>query len=217
MLKLFHSTTSPFARKVTASARVLGLADRLELIASTPHPVDRDAAILPANPLGKVPTLVIEDGSALYDSRVIVEYLASLVPGQTLLPPAGAARFSVLRQQALGDGLLDAALLLRYEALIRPEAARSAAWVDGQQQKIASALDAIEAAAGTLGGALTIGTITYAAALGFLDFRFPAFDWRSGHAATAEWFAIADTLPALAETRPYVASPAAAPALASAR
>ncbi|SHE81100.1 Glutathione S-transferase [Kaistia soli DSM 19436] len=217
MLTLYHSTTSPFARKVTASARVLGLANRLELIASTPHPVDRDAAILPANPLGKVPTLVTEDGSALYDSRVIVEYLASLVPGQTLLPAGGAARFTVLRQQALGDGLLDAALLIRYEALIRPDAARSAGWVDGQQQKIASALDAIEAEAGSLGGALTIGTITYAAALGFLDFRFPTLDWRNGHAATAEWFAIADALPALAETRPFAVSAAPAPALASAR
>lgn len=205
MLTLYTSPTSPFARKVTASARVLGLFDRLTLIQSAPHPVTRDARVVAANPLGKVPTLVLEDGSTLFDSRVIVEYLASLVPGQTLLPERGRGRFAVLRQQALGDGLLDAALLLRYESLVRDESERSPAWIGGQFEKIASALAIIEAEVDTFDGQLTLGTITYAAALGFLDFRLPEHDWRRDHPRSAAWFAEIDALPPLAATRPVAA------------
>lgn len=212
MLKLFYSPTSPYVRKVTTVAHELGLISQIELLPATPHPVDRDAAIVAKNPLGKVPTLLTEDGDVLFDSRVIVEYLLSLVPGQTLLQASGPARWLHLRQQALADGLLDAALLIRYENSVRPEAIRSEPWLKGQYEKIASALGGIEADADHLDPAVTLGSIATDCALGFLDFRFPDLDWRSTHPKVAAWFSAFDNLPSPSRTRPYTPAPAVAPA-----
>ncbi len=176
-MQLFHSKTSPFVRKVMVTAHELGLADRLELLPGAAHPVNRDAAIVARNPLGQVPTLVLDDGTVLADSRVICEYLDDL-GGGGVFPPAGPARWKALAAQSTGDGLLDAALLTVYETRVRGEGERSPAWVQGQRAKIEGGLGAIEAAAPGLGDRVDIAAITYGCALGYLDLRFAELGWR---------------------------------------
>src|ERR1700683_1935252 len=148
-MKLYYSATSPFVRKCLVSAHELGLRGRIELVPAAPHPVNRDRALIVCNPLGKVPTLVTEDGAVLYDSRVICEYLNALGDGH-LIPPEPAARWSILRDEALADGMLEAAVLVRYATFARPEILRWKDWIDGQMDKVTCGLTEIEQRAGTL-------------------------------------------------------------------
>jgi glutathione S-transferase len=187
-VKLFYSPSSPYVRKCLVVALELGLADRIERLASAANPVTRDPNIVAINPLGKVPTLITDDGAALYDSRVICEYLNELGKGG-LVPASGAARWEVLTQQSLGDGILDAALLARYEGAMRPEALRWSAWSSGQMEKVHSGLQAIEAGAEGWGDTLDLGKITLACALGYLDFRFGSLGWHAAYPKAAAWFA----------------------------
>lgn len=161
---------------------MLGLTDRIEIVtASTADPND---SLRSQNPLGKIPTLVLEDGSSLYDSRVIVDYLDHISGGEKLIPIDAARRFEALRLQALGDGINDAALLIRYETFTRPEALRDAATIDLQRDKIDRALNALEAAPPS--GSIDIGHIAIACALGYLDLRFEGA-WRAKHPRLAVW------------------------------
>lgn len=186
-MKLFHSPTSPFVRKVMVVAHELGLADRIEMLPSAVHPVTRDGRVLAVHPLAQVPTLILDDGAAIADSRVICEYLDHQGQGR-LFPAPGAARWSALNLQSTADGVLDAALLIRYELTARTEAERSRAWMDGQTAKIASALDWFETQA-AMRANVDIGTIALACALGYLDFRFAELGWREGRPDLAAWFA----------------------------
>src|SRR5580698_10052389 len=117
-MKLCYSPTSPYVRKCLVAAEELGLRNKLELLPAAAHPVDRDRALVAHNPLGKVPTLITDDGGVLYDSRVICDYLNALGDGR-LVPPQGAARWNVYRDQALADGMMEAAILVRYETFAR--------------------------------------------------------------------------------------------------
>ena len=186
-MKLHFSGASPFVRKVMICAIELGLDGKIDKLAAAAHPVNRDASIVANNPLGQVPTLVTDDGNILYDSRVICEYLDTLAGG-SLFPKAGPARLVALVEQSLADGLLDAAILVRYERVARPETLKWEAWEQGQLDKIRCALDKLEAAASGFPSRLDIGTITIACALGYLDFRFPELAWRQGREALAAWF-----------------------------
>ncbi|TXM63929.1 glutathione S-transferase [Methylobacterium sp. WL120] len=186
-MKLFHSPTSPFVRKVMVTAHELGLAERIERLPSAVHPVARDGQVLAAHPLAQVPTLILDGGEAIADSRVICEYLDALAGGQ-LFPAPGAARWAALNLQSTADAVLDAALLIRYELTARAESERSQAWMDGQGAKIASALDWFETQVGALGG-VDVGTIALACALGYLDLRFADLGWREGRPNLAAWFA----------------------------
>ena len=188
-MKLFHSPTSPYVRKVMASAIELGLEGRLERLPGAVSPVARNAEVAAHNPLAKVPTLVTDEGFPLFDSRVICEYLDALDGRGRLFPPAGAARWAVLRDQALGDGLLDASVLARYETHLRPAELRWSAWHEGQMQKVNAALDLIETEAGGFGSRVDIGTIAIGCALGYLDFRFPDLGWQASRPRTAAWYA----------------------------
>ncbi len=185
-MKLFHSATSPFVRKVMVAAHELGLAERIETLPSAAHPVTRDGRVLSVHPLAQVPTLILDGGTAIADSRVICEYLDVLGGGQ-LFPASGPARWTALNLQSTADAVLDAALLIRYELTARPESERSQAWMDGQGAKITSALDWFERQADTL-GSVTIGTIALACALGYLDLRFSEVGWREGRPGLAAWF-----------------------------
>lgn len=205
-MKLYHSSSSPFVRKVMVAAHELGLVTRIELVPSAAHPVNRDTALVAANPLGKVPALVADDGVVLYDSRVICEYL-DREGGGALFPAAGALRWQVLRDQALGDGVLDAAVLARYEAAVRPEPYRWQAWSDGQGAKITSCLAVIESEADRYGERVDIGTITIGCALGYLDFRFADLGWRDAHPHAAAWFARFSARPSMRATAPPAAAP----------
>jgi glutathione S-transferase len=203
-MKLRYSPTSPYVRKVSVTAIELGLAEKIERIPT--DPLDRDSGLAEHNPLGKVPALILDDGGVLYDSPVVCEYLDSLHGGPKLFPAAGPARWTALRHQALGDGILDAAILRMVETLRRPEKLRWQAWIDHQTAKIARALDRFEAEARELEGApdgpLTIGRITAGCALGYLDFRFPDLGWRDGRPGLAAWYADFARRPAMGETVP---------------
>lgn len=200
-MKMFYSVTSPFVRKVMVTAHELGLADRIELMPSVASPVDRNPTIRQQNPLGQVPTLVTDDGMALYDSRVICEYLDA--EGGGSLFGSGATRWRNLADAALGDGLLGAGLLARYETVLRPEPLRWDGWIQGQHGKITDAIDRIDAVAAEFGDRLDIGTITFGCALGWVDFRFPDIGWRDGRPAAAAWFATFGERPSMTATVPH--------------
>jgi glutathione S-transferase len=196
MLTLRSAGPSPFGRKVKMAAKILGLMERI-----TVEDTDTTSAadsIRKQNPLGKIPTLVLEDGSVLYDSRVIVEYFDFLAGGG-LIPTAPAARFLALTQQALADGLMDAAILQIYEIRWREEAIRSGKWVDHQAGKVARALAALETRLPQ--GAITIGHVATACALGYLDLRFEG-KWRADHPGCVAWLEkLARACPAFEATR----------------
>jgi glutathione S-transferase len=194
-----------------AVAHEAGLADKIELLFSSTTPLVGDKDLRPVNPLGKIPALVTKEAGCLFDSRVICEYLAAKAGDDRLFPRDEPRRWEVLAQQALGDGLLDAALLARYERLMRPEDKRSDDWRDAQLLKVATALDRIEAMAPSIRSEVTIGTITFGCALGYLDFRFPELEWRKRRPAAEAWFAEFDNRPAMVATRPreQASSPAA--------
>ena len=188
-MKLRYSPTSPYVRKVMVVALETGLAERIERIPTMVAPTKPNDEVARENPLVKVPALTTDDGMVLYDSPVICEYLDTLNEGQKLFPASGKARWLALRQQALGDGILDAAILGRYE-ILRPKEYQWQDWLDAQIRKVRGALAALEmeAEAGDLGGPLNIGQITIACALGYLDFRYASEEWRSKHRRLAAWF-----------------------------
>ena len=165
----------------------LGLDARITLLPSAAHPIQRDQAIIANNPLGKVPTLLTDDGQALYDSRVICEYLDDLAGG-TLFPKTGAARWQALTLHALADGMLDAALLARYEDVARPEAIRWKEWRAGQLDKVETSLAHLEGNLQTLMGRVDIGSLSMACALWYLDVRFAELQWRGRYPKLADWY-----------------------------
>ncbi|WP_245475815.1 glutathione S-transferase family protein [Bradyrhizobium sp. Leo170] len=199
-IELFYAPTSPYVRKVMACAIELGITDRIVRLPSAAHPLKRDERIAIFNPLAKVPAAKLADGTLLFDSRVICEYLDDL--GKGSLFPRGPQRWQVLTEQALGDGLLDAALLTRYENTCRSDEHRSADWIDGQMTKIAAALDQMENTVAEFGACISIGSLTIACALGYLDFRFASFDWRTTRPALAVWFETMSLRPSLRDTFP---------------
>lgn len=183
-MKLRYSPTSPYVRKVVVTAAETALSDRIELVVTNTRDPRSDLAR--DNPLGKVPTLITDDGLRLFDSPVICEYLDSLHAGPKLFPAAGDARWRALRLQALGDGILDAAVLCMGEGR-RPAGERSPGFVATQKGKIAAAVAALESEVADFGDSLTIGVVTVGCVLGYLDFRFADDDWRDGHPELTAW------------------------------
>ena len=184
-LSLYWGSASPFVRKVMVVAHELGLENDIEILDSAANPVERDTRIQAFNPLAKVPAARADDGTLLYDSRVICEYLDTMSNGG-LFPLPLPARWTALRRQALADGLLDAALLIRYETLLRPKDRQWSLWVEKQHEKLNDALTAM-AADIPAPDCRDIGAISYACTLGWLDFRFTELDWRRGRADLAAW------------------------------
>jgi glutathione S-transferase len=200
MLVLRTSAASPFGRKVRMAIDAVGMTPRVRVVAADTQ--DPNDTLHQQNPLGKVPTLVLEDGRSLFDSRVIVDYLDAL-DGRGILIPAGSARIDVLRAQALADGLLDAALLQVYEKRFRPADRHVASWVAMQQGKVDRALwHAAECLPAARAPGPHIGEISLAAALGYLDLRFDG-RWRAQHPSLAAWLqAFAARCPAFEATGP---------------
>lgn len=199
MMILRHSPASPFVRKVKIAAEVLGLADRLQM--QDAETVVPDAAFLDQNSLGKIPTLVLEDGATLFDSPVILEYLDHVAGGGRILPAEPKARFAALRLQALCDGILDAALLIVYEGRFREPEMRLQGWVDRQQAKIDRALAVLEGSPPALTAVPDVGQITLACALGYCDLRL-AGAWRKSHPKLVAWLdQFAARVPAFAKTK----------------
>jgi len=202
-MKLIGSLTSPYVRKV----RIVMVEKKLDF-QLTLEDVWATDALLKANPLGKVPCLVMEGGEAVFDSRVIVEYLDTLSPVGKLIPPAGRERIEVRTWEALADGVLDASILARLELTWggRTEAQRSQAWVDRQMSRVHAALAAMSRGLGErpwcMGNQFTLADIAVGCALGYLNFRFPSIAWRDSHANLARLYeklavrqSFIDTLP----------------------
>lgn len=181
-MKVFFSPASPYVRKVMMVAHETG--QSLEKLDSAASPINRDSSIVAHNPTGKVPTAILPDGSALYDSRVICRWLDAQHDGSRMYPDGD---WNVLRREALADGLLDAALLARYETVMRPEEKIWPEWLQGQMDKIASSLDVMEAESSHL-TTVDAGTIAIGCALAYLDFRFPDYSWRDERPTLASWF-----------------------------
>jgi glutathione S-transferase len=176
--------TSPFGRKPRLAAAVVGLADRMEVVAA--DILDDNDSLRAQNPLGKIPTLVLGDGSTLYDSRVILEYFDYLAGGNRIIPAEPVARFAALKLQAIGDGILDAGVLRRLETIFRDEPLWSQRWLGYQCGKMNRALDVLEEAPPSE-TAILVGEIAVACSLGFIDFRL-GDDWRAGRPRLAGWF-----------------------------
>ena len=196
MLKLCHSTTSPFVRKVVVAAIETGQDQDIERVKT----VTSDPALEADNPLQKIPAMSTDDGTMLIDSAVICEYLDHRAGGK-LIPAPGPARWSVLKRQALCDGILDAAILRRYETQ-RPENLRSAEWDQRQKLKMDQGLAALERDAASFGDTVDLGTLTAAIMLDYLDFRYAHEAWREKHPKLAAWYATFSQRPSLKSTRP---------------
>ena len=196
-LKLHWSPKSPYVRKVMVCARELGLVERLELVRSVAAMLKPNPAIMADNPLSKIPTLVREDGSTLFDSVVICEYLNDLAGG-TLFPQQGEAKWQALRWHAFGDGLLDALILWRNE---REREVPLQPLLDAFELKTRAALKLLDAEAQALDAApLSIGTITIGCALGYMDYRFGPFGWRDQAPHLAAWYATLSQRPSFQST-----------------
>ncbi len=201
MLILRSSPPSPFGRKIKIAASILGLTDRIKIeMTDTNDPSD---SIRKQNPLGKIPALILEDGSVLFDSPVILEYLDALAGGGKIIPREGNARWDVLRLHAIADGIMDAGILLVYEKRFRPEEHWVAKWTDYQAEKITRALDVLEAAPPALGATPNMGQIGLACALGYLDLRFEG-KWRAKYPKLVTWLdGFAAKVPAFEKTRAH--------------
>ena len=181
-MKLIGSLTSPYVRKVRVVMAEKKLDFQLDL-----EDVWGSDAMLKSNPLGKVPCLVLDGGEAVFDSRVIVEYLDTLSPVGKLIPPPGRERIEVRTWEALSDGVLDAAILARLEATWsgRGEGERSQAWIDRQMSRVFTSLKAMSQGLGDKpwcsGNHFTLADVAVGCALGYLDFRFGHIDWRSDY------------------------------------
>jgi len=185
-MKLRTSPTSPYARKCVIVALETGLADRIEMVPTSPF---GETDLPKDNPLGKVPALITDGGESLFDSPVICEYLDSLHDGQRLVPASGGARWTQLRLEALADGILDAAVAKRIETAMRPEDKRWPGWIERQDKAVARSLDVLEEECSGWGADFLIGQIAVIAALDYLDFRFKDEPWRAGRPRLSGWYA----------------------------
>ncbi len=203
-MQLFVSAASPFVRKILVQTHECGIDERIERIdlsSSGLGPTSPVAALDERNPLGKIPALILDDGRALYDSRVIAEYLDTQHEGPLLLPPSGEARFETLRRIALADGVCDAAVLGRYESVLRPESLRWDEFLEGQLRKIRAAVATL--ATETLPERADLGTIAVAVALAYLDLRWGDHDlWRGTHPGLVRWHAAFSERPSMKATEP---------------
>ena len=184
-MKLFTSDTSPYGRKVRIVIAEKALGERVEVVTHSPL-AGEQAPLRAVNPLGKIPALISERGRTLYDSRVICEYLDGLLPAPILIPESGPARIDTLRRQALGDGLMDAAFNLVMERR-RPEAQRSEEWTERWTDAIHRAVSAMEA---DVSETFDLGAISFAAALGYVDFRLGDLGWGARTPKIAAWWEV---------------------------
>jgi glutathione S-transferase len=202
-MKLIYAAASPYARMVLVTAHEVGLAGQVEIVQSGPLPLTGvNDAVTQVNPLGKVPCLVTDHGHSLYDSRVICEYLCHHAGDKRLLPDEPVKRFRLLTLQALGQGMCDTALGLRYELAARPESLRWSEWIDRQKLRIHSACDDLERAWTADLQAMNAGAVAIACALGYLDLRFGDLEWRKGRPKTAAAYEALSKLPSMQATIP---------------
>jgi glutathione S-transferase len=199
-MKLYWSSRSPFVRKVMVFAHETGLASRLDLERTLVVMSRPNLDLMRENPLGRIPTLVTDDGKVLHDSLLICEYLDSLHGGRKLFPSTGDARWQALLWHALGNGMLETLVLWRNETL-KPEPQRGADLLAAFELKTRCAVDSLEAQSEALARApFGIGHVALGVALGYIDFRFSGLDWRADHPALASWSSDFDQRPSAQAT-----------------
>jgi len=207
-MKLMHSATSPFVRRVRAAAIELGLAERIELVPVQVAPGrENEAYAADVNPLRKIPALLLDDGATvLVDSTVICQFLDDLAGGARLIPAASSERWRVLTQQAVAAGMAEAMVLVRYETWLRPEPLRWAEWVRDQQGRFWSGLAWFERRAGAALGQpwapIDVSQLALACCLGYVDFRFAELDWRARAPRVGAWYHDIAGRPSLVQTDP---------------
>jgi len=199
---LHWSPRSPFVRKAMIVAHELGLADRLRTVRTLVAAATPNLELMRQNPQSRLPTLVLADGTVLYDSPVICEYFDSLHGGAKLFPKSLPERWTALRRQALGDGMLDTLLMWRTEQL-RPAGRRSAEHIDAWRLKTITSVGALEDEADALvSSPFSIGHIALGVALGYIDFRFSELDWRKPHPRIAAWHKAFNARPSVMANEP---------------
>ncbi|MHA3916206.1 glutathione S-transferase [Halovulum sp. GXIMD14793] len=200
-MKLYHSPASPFVRKVTVTLYETGLIDQAELVPATGTAMDPGTMPVAQNPLGKIPALERANGPAIHDSRVICRYLNDRA-GTTFYPDAPRL-WDTLTLESTADGIMEAAVLMVYEARCRPEDKQFDGWVEAQWLKITRSLDAIESRwMAHLAGPLDAAQIALGCALGYLDFRQPDRDWRKARPQLAAWAETFAARPSMQATKP---------------
>ena len=202
-MTLFHNPASPFVRKVRVLLAETGQQGRVALHGCMPTPVDPDAQVVQGNPVGKIPALRLADGTVLHDSRVILDYFDHQHVGNPLIPRDGSARWRRLTLASMADGIMDAAVLVRYETALRPVEKQWDQWLDEQRKKIRRSLAELETdAIAELTSHFDIAAISVACALGYLDFRHPDLQWRVDNPQLAAWYADVSQRPSMLETQP---------------
>ena len=200
-MKLYHSPMSPFVRKVMVLLVETGQLSDVEIVPVTTTPTTPMDGLLVKNPLAKIPALERNDGTTLYDSRVICAFLDARAGDK--LYPSGARKWEALTLEATADGILDAAVSITYEGRVRPKEKQWDGWTDAQWSKVISACNTINTRwINHLSGPLDMGQIAIGCALGYVDFRHGARDWRAGHPDLAAWFDAFDSRPAMMHTAP---------------
>ncbi len=201
-MKLIGSLSSPYVRKV----RVVMAEKKLEYALILENVWSPESTIQLSNPLGKVPCLLMEDGGAMFDSRVIVEYLDTLTPVGKLIPANGRERAGVKSWEALSDGVLDAAVLIRLEKTLRPEHQQSEAWIARQMDKVNAGLKTMSHGLGETpfcsGSQITLADVSVGCTLGWLAFRFPEINWRDEYPNLAKLFDKLSERPSFKESLP---------------
>jgi len=202
-MTLFHNPASPFVRKVRVLLAETGQQDRVALHGCMPTPVNPDAQVVQGNPVGKIPALRLADGTVLHDRRVILDYFDHQHVGNPLIPRDGSARWRRLTLASMADGIMDAAVLVRYETALRPVEKQWDQWLDEQRKKIRRSLAELETdAIAELTSHFDIAAISVACALGYLDFRHPDMQWRSDNPQLAAWYVDVSQRPSMLETQP---------------
>ena len=204
-MKLRHADASPYARKVRVLVREAGLLARVQETQTVTTPVRTADVLWTENPSGRIPVLILDDGAALFDSRVITRYLDTLHERAKFYPETAPECWQVMRQEAMAEGLMDSAVNTRYEMALRPEALRWKDWIQAQIGKIKNTLDAMERECRGFDDRVTMARIAFGAALGYLDFRFADLGWRAARPALAAWYEGFSKRPSMLETRPPAA------------
>jgi glutathione S-transferase len=203
-MRLFHSPASPFVRKVVVLLHELDKVDTVALDLVQTTAFASDAGLMASNPLAKIPALVRPDGTTLYDSRVICQYLNDVNQGGFY--PTGTHKWETLTLEATGDGIMESAVSMAYEVRLRPETQQSPDWIEAQWAKVSRAIGVLNARwMSHLHGPVDMGQISVACALGYVDFRHGPRNWRAGNEALAAWFEAFDSRPSMQATQPPAA------------
>lgn len=188
-MKLYGDVLSPFVRMALVSAHEAGIAARVSHIRETVKPTEENTKLTALSPIGKVPVLETDHGHAIYDSRVIIEYLAHVAGNKTLIPDEGVKRFRILTMLALGQAIAESAVAYRYETAARPQGLQWKEWMARTEQRLHAAFANVSTQWAAEFAEVHVGTIGVAVALSYIEFRIPQIDWKSGNPALAKFHA----------------------------